>query len=336
MCAVIEVFMVFLRSFLVSFPFYNSVGFPSCVSGGSVCSEGLVSSLGALFGLNSCVGVYNRGFSFLSGLLFSCLRSSRLGDKPALDIINEFFEGYYEDLECNSGFFSGVVCGSLDFVGSVNFCGGYIVVSEFSFGGFEGFGRVFFCDSSIYGPGVVVFPLSFFGVCNVPNYVGAIYFYLYVRCCGFYKSSCVSLFYYFVGLFYSLSTLYSSKTIRVLYSNLSLIVSRLSSYVVVCRSFNGLFAEGTVINVKFMNIFNLSSVLSGYDSEEYKPYLIGVTRYTLISCGVFSSLSFQNTLQTLKRLVLEDNVEWKVDSKSNLISSGFIPVGSGWYRYFMV
>ncbi|BAM42530.1 RpoC2-N-terminal (apicoplast) [Theileria orientalis strain Shintoku] len=60
----------------------------------------------------------------------------------------------------------------------------------------------------------------------------------------------------------------------------------------------------------------------------------GITKYVLTDSGVFSKLSFQETLRFFKNIIFEHSVDWTVDSKSNIIFSSFIPVGSGWYRYF--
>lgn len=277
-----------------------------------------------------------------AGLRFaSSLFGSRVGFKDfkksskvdKLELINSLFEGYGPEVSV-CPFFYGWIGFSMKVFRSSSTCGYISVISRFHKGksacveGAMGYGF------NVCPSGLIVYPLSFSDFTNLNNYMFNIYRYLVLRGANFYVSSFISLFYCFFGLFFALNSLYFSNSISVLNSNLSLVVSKLSSYVMVVRSFNGLFIFGSIVSLRLVNIFNSACVVCGMYKVVYRPYFVGLTKYVLTSCGVFSVLGFQYTLKTLKKLVLEDNIEWLVDSKANVMSSGFIPVGSGWYRFF--
>ncbi|KAK1441664.1 hypothetical protein BgAZ_600020 (apicoplast) [Babesia gibsoni] len=93
--------------------------------------------------------------------------------------------------------------------------------------------------------------------------------------------------------------------------------------------------SNNIISLKFINIINKTLYLSNLIYYIYRPYLLGITNYTLLNTGILAKLSFQNTLKILTTVIITDKTEWKVDIKSNLILSNFIPTGIGWYRYFL-
>nr|AXX76217.1 DNA-directed RNA polymerase beta subunit C-terminal domain protein [Babesia duncani] len=186
----------------------------------------------------------------------------------------------------------------------------------------------------IYKLSLIMYPLTF-NSSKINNYIYYIYYYLYKRSKNSYKSSIISLFYYNIGLLSSLLSIYFENTIKVLYSNIVFIVTRLSLYIYIIKSLYSPFIAGSIVSIKLLNIINNILFLHNLDYCKYRPYLIGLTKYISISTGVLSKLGFQNVLKTIKDLIIEDKVDWKVDSKSNIITSDFIPIGSGWYRYFI-
>nr|APQ42903.1 RpoC2a [Babesia sp. Xinjiang]QAX26992.1 RpoC2a [Babesia sp. Xinjiang]QAX27023.1 RpoC2a [Babesia sp. Dunhuang] len=189
--------------------------------------------------------------------------------------------------------------------------------------------------SHIYKTSLISCPISLNDIKNINSYVYYIYKYSYNKTLNSYKSCLIALFYYFTGLYLAIFELYSYNNIKIMYSNLVIITTKLSNFVKLIRlnklNLNFNFIE----NIKMLNIANNSLYLINNNTIEYEPYLISLTNYTMYITGVFAKLSFQNTLKTLKELILQEKIDWCVDTKSNLILSKLSPVGSGWYRYFI-
>ncbi|GFE55936.1 DNA-directed RNA polymerase (apicoplast) [Babesia ovis] len=182
----------------------------------------------------------------------------------------------------------------------------------------------------------IAFPLSVNDIINVNNYVYYIHQYGFIKNNNSYKSSFISLFYYFIGLFLAVLYLYRHNNIKILYSNLIVIVSKLSNFTSMNKMNKTKLKYTKIENIKIINIINNSFKLhNNAYSIEYKPYLVGLTRYTMSTAGILAKLSFQDTLKTLQSILIKNKVDWCVDTKSNLLASNFIPVGSGWYRYFI-
>ncbi|EAN30429.1 DNA-directed RNA polymerase subunit beta (apicoplast) [Theileria parva strain Muguga] len=188
---------------------------------------------------------------------------------------------------------------------------------------------------NIYKPGYILYPLTFGNYCDSNNFIYSIYKYLSIKNCNTYRSCMIALFYYYMGLLFSLILLYKGNNINVLNSNISVIVSRLSSFVFVTDfNYSDIYISN-ILSIKLISIINNSLYLSKIAICNYRPYLVGLTKYILTNSGIFSKLSFQDTLKTLKNIILEPKIDWNVDCKSNVILADFIPVGSGWYRYFI-
>ncbi|UVC46399.1 RNA polymerase beta subunit rpoC2b (apicoplast) [Theileria orientalis] len=189
-------------------------------------------------------------------------------------------------------------------------------------------------NTNFYNLSLILFPLTFNDYLENSIYVFNIYKYIYCKSFNSYKSCFIALFYYYFGLLASLICLYRGHNIKILNSNIIIIICKLSSFVKIIGGVYSNYFSGSVINFKLINIINNSLYLCNERICLYKPYLIGITKYVLSDSGIFSKLSFQETLKFFKNIIFEHNIDWTVDSKSNIISSSFIPVGSGWYRYF--
>ncbi|UVC53103.1 RNA polymerase beta subunit rpoC2b (apicoplast) [Theileria orientalis] len=188
--------------------------------------------------------------------------------------------------------------------------------------------------NNFYNLSLILFPLTFNNYSENNTYVYNIYKYICCKTFNCYKACFISLFYYYFGLLISLICLYRGYNIKILNSNMIIIIYKLSSFVKIVNGFYSNNYSCNVFNIKLINIINNSLYLCNEKICSYKPYLIGITKYVLTDSGVFSKLSFQETLRFFKNIIFEHNIDWTVDSKSNIISSSFIPVGSGWYRYF--
>ncbi|EDO05065.1 putative integral membrane protein (apicoplast) [Babesia bovis T2Bo] len=193
-----------------------------------------------------------------------------------------------------------------------------------------------YSSDSKFKKGLIAFPLSLYDVSNVNNYIYYIQKYTYINNNkNNYRSSFISLFYYFIGLFLAIFSLYSYNNIKILYSNLIIIVSKLSSFIIFNKIHKIELKYTKIESIKFISIINNSFLLASTTKLiKYNPYLTGLTRYTMYTSCILSKLSFRETLRTLKSVITHNKVDWCVDIKSNLITSNFIPVGSGWYRYF--
>ncbi|GIX66470.1 hypothetical protein BcabD6B2_59070 (apicoplast) [Babesia caballi] len=188
---------------------------------------------------------------------------------------------------------------------------------------------------TMYKNSLITFPLSLNDISNINNYIYYIYKFIYYKNYNIYKSNIISLFYYFIGIFLSLFSLYFYNNIKIVYSNLIIISMKLSNFSLIEKVNKFTVEVNYIYNIKILNIINNSIYLSNNILLTYRPYLIGLTSYTLISTGILSKLSFQETLRTLQNIILNEKIEWSVDTKSSLITSDFISVGSGWYRYFI-
>nr|QAX27114.1 RpoC2b [Babesia motasi] len=186
----------------------------------------------------------------------------------------------------------------------------------------------------IYNTSLVSYPLTFNDVNNINNYVHYISKFVYSTTLNVYKSSILALFYYFIGFFLAVFSLYADNNIKILYSNLIIISAKLSNFIMIEKCHNVSIINKYIDTIKLINIINNSLYLSGKLTLSYMPYLIGITTYTIINQGILAKLSFQNTLKTLQSLILYEKIDWRVDTKSNLITADFTPIGSGWYRYF--
>nr|APQ42935.1 RpoC2b [Babesia sp. Lintan]QAX27054.1 RpoC2b [Babesia motasi]QAX27085.1 RpoC2b [Babesia motasi] len=188
--------------------------------------------------------------------------------------------------------------------------------------------------SDLYSSSLISFPITFNDVKNINNYIYYIYKFMYLNTLNVYKSSITALFYYFIGFFLAVFSLYADNNIKILYSNLIIIATKLSNFIMI-ESCNGVSILNKYVDtIKLINIINNSLYFSGKAQIVYRPYLIGITTYTIANQGILSKLSFQNTLKTLQSIILYEKIDWKIDTKSNLITADFTPIGSGWYRYF--
>ncbi|KAK1932136.1 DNA-directed RNA polymerase subunit beta'' (apicoplast) [Babesia divergens] len=187
---------------------------------------------------------------------------------------------------------------------------------------------------NIYNKSLIICPLIFNDIFNINNYIYYIYIFIYLKTFNSYKSSLIALFYYFIGLFLSLFSLYLYNNIKILYSNLIIISKNLSNFITIINYYQFPITVNFILSLKLITLINNSLYLSNLLCYNYKPFLMGITNYTNINTGILSKLSFQNTLKILQTIILKDKFEWNIDTKSSLIISNFISTGSGWYRYF--
>nr|YP_009170343.1 DNA-directed RNA polymerase subunit beta-like subunit [Babesia orientalis]ALE29341.1 DNA-directed RNA polymerase subunit beta-like subunit [Babesia orientalis] len=244
--------------------------------------------------------------------------------------INKLFEGRYPETVLNIGLYTYINIVNKTYITHNNFTVYNIIPVSVT-----NIKSSYYVNSLALSSGLISFPLSVNDVLNINNYIYYIYKYIYIKNTNSYKSTLSALFYYFIGLFLSILSLYAYNKIKILYSNLIIVVSKLSNFIIINKLHKYTLKYTKLENLKIINIINNSLKMSNYlDLFEYKPYLIGLTKYTMCTAGVLAKLSFQETLRTLQTVLLKTKIDWCVDIKSNLITSNFIPVGSGWYRYF--
>ena len=146
---------------------------------------------------------------------------------------------------------------------------------------------------------------------------------------GQYEAAKQSLFFAMNLIIESLLNQYLIQGISLPSIHFELMAKKMTSCVKILTPGDLNLTIGNILPLTLIETLNLAAKFSGFRMCTYTPIILGITKSTIATSGLLSSISFQETLKLLGNAALHQSTDWLTDLKSKIIATDLIPSGTG-------